>query len=70
MTAGDITIIIAAAAQAASVIIGIGALNQKLTDVRDDMRELRGSLQNFLQILAVSRCPPPPETPATPKVDP
>jgi hypothetical protein len=44
------------------VILGIGKLDQKLTDVRDDMRDLRMAILFFLQSQALSlhsACPPP-----------
>lgn len=49
--ATDIAIIIAAAANAAGVLVGVGKLNQHLTDVRDDMRALRHDVQSCLQTM-------------------
>lgn len=63
MTATDIAIIIAAGANAAGVLIGVGALNQKLTDVRDDMRALRSDVQNALQTLLLTHKPGNPGEP-------
>jgi len=55
MTPEGIAILIAAAANAATVILGVGKLQQKLDDVRDDMREIRTSIQNCLQALVADR---------------
>jgi hypothetical protein len=57
MSATDIAIIIAAGANAAGVIIGLGQLRQSLADVRDDIREMRASLQAFLQAMALKQPP-------------
>jgi hypothetical protein len=60
MNAESVAVIIAAGAQAASVILGIGQLTQKLADVREDMREIRSSLQSCLQILVIANRAPAP----------
>ena len=57
MSATDIAIIVAAGANAAGVIIGLGQLRQSLDDVRDDIREMRASLQAFLQAMALKQSP-------------
>ena len=59
MTPEGIAILIAAAANAATVILGVGKLQQKLDDVRDDIREIRTSIQNCLQALVADRPQPP-----------
>lgn len=48
MTAGEIAIVIGASVQAASVILGLGKIQECIKDIRDDMRETRTSLQAFL----------------------
>jgi len=48
MTAGDIAIVIGASVQAASVILGLGKLQGCIKDIREDMREMRTSIQAFL----------------------
>lgn len=50
-TAPEITIIIAAAANAAGIIVGLGQLKQSLSDIRDDIRAQRTELQSCLQTL-------------------
>lgn len=50
-TATDITIIIAAAANAAGIVVGLGQLKQALADIRDDVRAQRHELQSCLQTL-------------------
>lgn len=52
-TASEIAIVIAAGANAAGVILGLGQLKQALTDIRDDIRALRTENQSFLQTLLV-----------------
>lgn len=65
MCASDVAVIVAAAAQAATVILGIGRLRQSLSDVRDDVKDMRAALQSFLVALALTRAQPPIEQPQT-----
>jgi glutamate dehydrogenase/leucine dehydrogenase len=51
MSPEGIAVIIAASANAAGVIVAVGQLSQKLTDVRDDMREIRNAIQNCLALV-------------------
>ena len=51
MTASDIAIIIAAAANAGAVLIGLGRLQGKIEDVRQDMRSLSQDTRSCLQTL-------------------
>jgi hypothetical protein len=51
MNATDIAIIIAAGANAAGIIVGIGQLKQSMSDIRDDIRAQRQELQSCLQTL-------------------
>lgn len=51
MNATDIAIIIAAGANAAGIIVGIGQLKQSMADIRDDIRAQRQELQSCLQTL-------------------
>jgi hypothetical protein len=66
MTAGDIAIVIGASVQAASVILGLGRMQGCIRDIREDMHEVRTSIQSFLiaqSLVANRRTPPDPPTP-------
>jgi hypothetical protein len=69
MSAGDVAIIIGASVQAASVILGLGRLQGCIKDIREDMHEMRTSIQSFLlaQSIISSRLPPadPPIPPSS-----
>jgi len=56
-SAADIAVLIAAGANAAGVLLGVGAISQKLTDVRDDMRQIRQDIQSCLQTLVLRQTP-------------
>jgi hypothetical protein len=48
MSAGDIALVIGTSVQAATVILGIGRFQGCSRDIREDMREMRTSIQSFL----------------------
>lgn len=61
MAPDGIAVLVAAGAQALTVLLGLGRVQQAIKDVRDDMRETRMSIQSCLQALILAGHPANPE---------
>lgn len=63
-TATEISVIVAAGANAAGVILGIGRIQQAVSDIRDDINGVRQDIQSCLQTLLLTKqAGPPGESP-------
>jgi hypothetical protein len=54
VTGSETAIIIAAATNAAGVLLGLGAVRQAINDIRDDIRGVRTDVQHCLETLIIT----------------